>query len=46
MNYRIGVETAKPGSRCKCGHVIEAHGTQGKICAACDCKQFELKGNK
>jgi hypothetical protein len=32
-------------SYCVCGHSGAAHGLNGFICCACDCKKFELKTN-
>lgn len=40
--YRIG-NGAAPGLFCTCGHVRQAHGSNGKICAACSCKDFNLR---
>lgn len=39
--YKINSSAIALGTKCKCGHTISAHGSQGKICCVCDCKQFE-----
>jgi acetone carboxylase gamma subunit len=38
--YRINQSTIPRGTRCACGHTIEAHGSNGMICAACHCRRF------
>jgi hypothetical protein len=32
----------KLAGKCICGHSAEAHGSNGFICCACDCKKFVL----
>ena len=33
------------GAKCTCGHIFAAHGTNGKICCQCDCKEFKEEFN-
>lgn len=40
--YKINQSEFPAGSVCECGHTVVAHGSNGKICAACSCKQFRL----
>ena len=39
-SYEINTLIAPKGTKCNCGHSIEVHGSNGKICAACPCKVF------
>lgn len=42
--YKINNMSVPPGTKCECGHSVEAHGSSGKICAGCrECKQFKEK---
>jgi hypothetical protein len=38
--YEINKYIVPRGTKCSCGHAIEVHGTNGRICGACPCKIF------
>ena len=40
QSYEINPLVAPKGTKCNCGHSVEVHGTNGKICGACPCKVF------
>lgn len=39
--YKINQSGVASGTKCVCEHTISAHGSNGKICAACPCVQFQ-----
>ena len=47
--YKINNSPFPYDVKCECSHSVAAHGSAGKICCACSCKQFqpkEAKGNQ
>jgi len=40
-DYEIDKKLPAPrGTKCNCGHSVEVHGTNGKICGGCECRAF------
>lgn len=40
MSYSVKENQSVPEGKCLCGHSGAAHGSNGLICAACECKKF------
>lgn len=40
--YRINNCEIPNNMKCVCGHTIQAHGSNGMICAGCHCKAFTV----
>ena len=36
-------ESEKQNNLCKCGHAERKHGTKGKLCASCLCREFTVE---
>lgn len=41
--YKIKTVDLPDSAKCACGHSIAAHGSSGKICAGCYCREFTAK---